>query len=118
MGLLDRLLKREEFYQYRREAIPEDTGYCSDRECPCPGTPIPRGTGYLYISEEAVEFMRAKLRGKVPNNILFVGVMPVLMCEQGARLRGVDLEVAAADAKRWWDTGKVRLRATPTAKGA
>ena len=65
MGLLDRLLKREEFYQYRREAIPEDTGYCSDRECPCPGTPIPRGTGYLYISEEAVEFMRAKLSNHI-----------------------------------------------------
>ena len=39
--------------------------------------------------------------------------LPILMCEQGARRRSLDLEVAAADARHWWDTGEVPLRATP-----
>src|SRR5205085_9119964 len=43
---------------------------------------------------------------------------PVLMCEQGARLRNLDLGVAAADAKQWWETGQVPLRATPIKGGA
>lgn len=38
---------------------------------------------------------------------------PILVCEQGARARGLDLEVAAADAKYWWETGLAPLRATP-----
>lgn len=29
---------------------------CSDNNCPCPNTPIPRGTGYLYIDEALVRF--------------------------------------------------------------
>jgi len=41
---------------------------------------------------------------------------PILMCEQGAKLRGLDLEVAAADAKYWWETGLVPLRVTPIAR--
>jgi hypothetical protein len=44
--------------------------------------------------------------------------MPILVCEQGAKLRGLDLKVAAEDAKRWWKTGKVSLRPTPMAKSA
>lgn len=40
---------------------------------------------------------------------------PIMCCEQGARLRGLDLEIAAADAKYWWETGLVPLRATPLA---
>lgn len=116
MSFLSRLFKREEFYQYQRDAIPKETGYCSDDECPCDETPIPKGSGYLFISEEAVTFMRAKLKSKVPNNVLFIGVMPILTCQQGAELRGIDMEVAATDAKQWWETGKVPLRATPKAK--
>lgn len=27
---------------------------------------------------------------------------PILMCEQGAKLRGLDLAIAAADAGLWW----------------
>ncbi len=41
--------------------------------------------------------------------------MPILVCEQGAKLRGIDLKVAADDAKRWWETGKAPLRPTPMA---
>lgn len=101
------------FYEYNKAAIPKDTGYCSDRECPCPETPIPRGSGYLYISQEAVNSMRAKMQGKVGD----AGgcPMPVLTCQQGAELHGINMEVAAADAKRWWETGKVPLRPTPKA---
>ena len=40
---------------------------------------------------------------------------PILMCEQGAKARGLNLEVAAADAARWWETGRVPLRPTPFA---
>jgi hypothetical protein len=40
------------------------------------------------------------------------------MCEMGAKKRGLDLAVAAADAKYWWETGLVPLRATPKAGSA
>jgi hypothetical protein len=108
-------LEREDFYQHREGAIPQKVGLCSDRNYPCPETPIPRGTGYLYISKEAVEFMKAVKSGKVGRNVGY-GPMPILACEQGAKLRELDMEVAAADAKRWWETGKVPLRPTPMAK--
>ena len=38
---------------------------------------------------------------------------PILMCEKGARKRGLDLTIAAADARYWWQTGLVPLRETP-----
>jgi hypothetical protein len=41
--------------------------------------------------------------------------MPILMCELGAKKRGINLEVAAADAKYWWETGLAPLRPTPLA---
>ncbi len=28
--------------------------------------------------------------------------VPILVCEQGARLRHLDLDTAAADARHWW----------------
>jgi hypothetical protein len=37
----------------------------------------------------------------------------VLICERGARLRHLDLKVAAADAAHWWRTGQIPLRPTP-----
>ena len=40
----------------------------------------------------------------------------LLICEQSARRRGIDLEAAAADAAHWWETGQAPLRATPEAK--
>ena len=101
-----------EFYQYPAAAIPKEHGLCSDRQCPCPEVQIPKGTGYLYISPEAVEFMRALKAGLI-GDFVFGGPMPVLVCEQGAKLRGIDLTVAAADARRWWKTGKAPLRPTP-----
>jgi len=58
--------------------------------------------------------MKAKKEGRAGGGFVF-GPMPILVCEQGARLRGIDMKVAADDAKRWWETGKVPLRPTPMA---
>lgn len=108
---------------------------CSDNECPCPppGTVIPRGTGYLYITQEVVEFRRdarteAEAAAKA-NRMMEAAqrkgayivfgqgvVAATLMCEQGARLRNLDLKVAAADARFWWENGLIPLRVTPEAR--
>ena len=119
------------FYQYGEGEVPKDYGLCSDRQCPCPEVKIPKGSGYLYISAKAVRNMIFRIRseetGTQPDSLLdsfLLGrgmsitllEMPVLVCEQGAKLRGIDLAVAAADARLWWETGKVRLRPTPMAK--
>jgi uncharacterized membrane protein YhaH (DUF805 family) len=109
------------------EARPGQDAICSDNDCPCgyPGAKIPRGSGYMYISQTVVDFRRdartlreaeqkiARMQQQM--NILFDQnvVVSTLMCEQGARKRGLDLDVAAADAKYWWETGLVPLRATP-----
>ena len=117
MGLFDIFKKKNSddskygYYIYDKNSIPRDKGLCSDNNCPCPETVIPRGEGYLYISKEAVTFMKMKMKNK-SNNIVF-GPMPVLVCEQGAKLRGLDLKVAAADAALWWSEGKAPLRPTP-----
>jgi hypothetical protein len=113
------------------EANPGGDGICSDNDCPCgyPGATIPRGSGYIYISQEVVDFRRdapsmreaerkiANLRQDLGGTVVFgQGIFaPILMCEQGARKRGLDLQVAAADARYWWETGLVPLRATPAA---
>lgn len=105
---------------------------CSDNECPCgsPGAAIPQGEGYMYISEDVVKWRRdarsiqeseqkaEKLRKKARMPVMFGQDMiaPTLMCEQGARKRGLDLEAAAADARSWWETGRVPLRVTPLAR--
>ena len=119
--------------EYFEVACPAEDGFCGDRSCPCPppGTKIPRGTGYLYISQEVVDFRRdarsaqeAQEKMNRTRKELDVAVViaepgviqPILMCEQGAKLRGLDLNAAAADAKFWWETGLVPLRATPQAK--
>lgn len=111
---------------------PPGDGTCSDDSCPCgyPGANIPRGSGYVYISKELVEMRRdalsiaaisakvLKMQQRMGATILTAtsGVfMPIVMCEQGAKKRGIDLAVAAADAKHWWETGLAPLRPTPMA---
>ena len=102
---------------------------CSDDSCPCgyPGAIINRGEGYIYVSDEVVDFRRdslteAEAQLKIQRLseqmgsyiVASAGVFaPILMCEQGAKKRGIDLEVAATDARHWWETGKVPLRVTP-----
>jgi hypothetical protein len=118
--------------EYFEVPTPPAEGFCSDRACPCPEVKIPRGSGYLYISQQVVDFRRDALtiqevaekmariereferKTGVDMAILGSGwATGILVCEQGAKLRGLDLEVAAADAKHWWETGLMPLRATP-----
>lgn len=117
--------------RYFEVSRPEGDGLCSDDDCPCgPATRIPRGTGYLYISPDVVDFRRdarsikdaakklQRLQKQLGGGLIIAasGVFtPVLVCKRGARLRRLDLEVAAADAGYWWETGKVPLRPTPLA---
>ena len=126
--------------QYFEVPRPSGDGLCSDKACPCPETAIPRGSGYLYISQELVDFRKdcltyAQLQKKLdnmaksdplnnPNSGGFVRFLPagttspIMMCEQGAKLRGLDLKTAGADARHWWKTGLVPLRVTPLAIGS
>jgi hypothetical protein len=120
---------------YFESSPPAGDARCSDDECPCeaPGTPIRHGEGYLYVSPSAVEFrtdcpsadaVEAKLY-RIKADALAAGsavifasgtIGPILMCEQGAQKRHLNLDVAAADAKHWWETGFVPLRPTPIAE--
>ncbi len=111
--------------------VPSGDGLCSDNKCPCPDVRIPRGAGYLYIEQGLVDFRRQYPTMKSAREAMqrrqdqmrdsfrfftgFYRLGPILVCEQGAKLRNLDLEVAAADAKYWWKNGKVPLRATPLA---
>lgn len=118
--------------EYFEVPIPQWGAVCSDLSCPCPETPIPPGKGFLYISPDVVEFRReARSEGEAMAKLELLrhsreaqtGAMvlidpkgiavPVLICEQGARLRPIDLETAAADARHWWESGQVPLRVTP-----
>jgi len=81
---------------------------CSDNDCPSgyTGSTIPRGSGYMYISRAVVEFRRdaravREAEQKVAlmqrrMNIVFDQnvVTSTLMCDQGARKRDLDLDVA------------------------
>jgi hypothetical protein len=66
-------------------------------------------------TESAARQMVGQMQQKFGGMMLFdQGTLaPILVCERGAKLRRLDLGVAAADAKRWWQTGKVPLRPTP-----
>lgn len=108
----------------------------------CCGNPkvIERGQGYLYVSEQAVEFrkdcptmeqVKQKLMGIVSSRLRSGGnpallmnpdalweefaeqMDPVPMCEEGARAKKLDLNVAREDAVRWWNKGVAPLRPTP-----
>jgi ribosomal protein L24E len=116
------------------EANPGSDGLCSDNACPCgfPGATIPRGSGYMYVSDSVADFRKdartvaeaeakiARMRENTGTFVMFDQdvVTSTLMCEMGAKKRGLDLDVAGADAKYWWETGLVPLRATPKAGSA
>lgn len=93
----DKLSQEARTMEYFSWSRPAADGRCSDRDCPCPppGTPIRRGTGYLFVEN-------------VGNNW-----RATLMCKMGAAKRHIDLQTAAADAKAWWDAGQVPCRQTP-----
>ena len=114
-------------YFYQPVASP---AACLDDQCPCNHTPIQEGEGYLYISEGAVEFRRdarseRALQSKAEKYMQSLGeegtaffldpsgYKALLICEQAARQRGLDLNIARLDAKYAWRTSKAPLRATP-----
>lgn len=122
---------------YFQVPVPKSPRYlCSDNSCPCPGTErlVPGKTGFLCITDEIVEShsdaltdkefikkMRARLNIKADAhgvramaNLQGIGI-PLFMCEDGARQRGLDLRVAAADAEYVSMTGWCPLRPTPKA---
>ena len=114
---------------------PDGDGVCNDEECGCKGGVISRGGGYLYVSQEVVDFRRDarsveaaqakenRVRMQSQDMDETAAVMhgmttAVLLCEQAARRRGLDLEVAAADAQHWWETSGAPLRATPVVEAS
>ncbi len=104
----------------------QNAGYCADNDCNCSLTPLPQGGGYLYISEEVVEFRKDALSlaevqeklGRLTCDGEYISInkyAPILVCEISAFRRNLDLAVAKEDAKMFWREGKVPLRATPLA---
>ena len=126
---LDNRIQMSRTMQFMEVPRPLGEGRCSDIDCPCgfEGVVIPKGKGYVYISKEVVEFRRdcltlIELQRKIQRISLQKGAnipslllisKPILMCEQGARKRRLNMEIAAEDARYWWNTGLVPLRPTP-----
>jgi WD domain, G-beta repeat len=121
-----KLQRSIEIMNYFQQPAPS-SGRCSYPHCPCDETLIPKGKGYLYITNECVVFRQdalsldaayAKLEaaGRRSGSMIMLSAgiaSPILVCEKGARLLELDLEIAAADARHWWETGQVPLRQTP-----
>jgi WD40 repeat protein len=111
---------------YFQEPAPS-SGLCSYPPCPCDETSIPKGSGYLYITKECVDFRQdalsldavsAKLEElqRRSDSMIILGpgvASPILVCEEGAKKLELDLDIAGADARHWWATGQVPLRETP-----
>jgi len=77
---------------------------CADTDCDCGREPMAEGEGFLFISVQVERDRGPDGSGTAE---------PMLLCEQAARRRDLDLEVAAEDAANWWKTGRAPLRATP-----
>jgi hypothetical protein len=104
---------------------PQASAKCSDNACPCsPSVEFARGEGYLYVSPEAVDFRRdartladaqTKMERMAGQLDAFVVMDPIawsglMICEEAAKCRRLDLAWASADAKEWWETGRMPLR--------
>lgn len=99
---------------------------CSDNECPCPNTTMPPAKGYLWIKQEiantrmkclTLEALQGYMSASGISSIDEVRrrCLPLVVCEQSAKRRGLDLAVASSDYASWVKTGKVLCRATPLA---
>ncbi len=110
--------------------VRNEAGHCSEPECSCGNAAIPMGSGYLHISQKVVNFRNDC---PTPRDLLFKlnkkqatlgcfetfaldhgAVYPRLLCKQAAIQHQLSLEIAALDAKNWWNNGVVPLRSTPT----
>jgi hypothetical protein len=110
--------------------VRNEAGHCSEAGCSCANAVIPKGTGYLYISQKVVDFRKdcptpKALLYKLNQRQAELGcfetvaldngaIYPRLLCRQAAIRHQLSLEAAAQDAAKWWDTGEVPLRSTPT----
>ncbi len=110
--------------EYIECQITQGVGYCTDNDCPCTLTEIPQGTGFLFISPEVVTFrkdalsqvdLQAKLKPMIERgeDVSVTRYEPILICEEGAKRRHLDLTIAADDAVLWWKEHKAPLRETP-----
>ena len=70
-----------DFFDYPNQSYDKTKALCLDNNCPCPETEYKQGTGYLYVPDQGY---------------------PIFVCEEGAKLRGIDLTDAAIYAKLWW----------------
>jgi len=100
---------------------------CSDPDCQAQQPSLSYGEGYLYIPFRIVEFrqvyrthekavaeMDRRIREKYGRPISYVcRIGPMLICANCAKRLGLNLDVAAEDAKHWWETGRAPLRVTP-----
>jgi hypothetical protein len=109
---------------------------CSDDECPCDEwddeSQMPPAQGYLYITPEVVEFRadclsvdelvrKLKMIEDMLGRIVVGGkgaLHPMVICEQAARRRSLDLAVASQDFDSWMSRGRVPCRPTPYADSA
>lgn len=123
--------EREKRIEYFQQELPSGNGRCSWDACPCGGfgSEIPRGKGYLYIPESAVEFRKdcltynefqkklQRMTNSLPfgSNLVFTDV-PVLVCEKGIKDLNIDPFIAEEDATHWWNTGLIPLRSSPKCK--
>ena len=110
--------------------VRHEAGNCSEPKCPCGNAMIPKGTGYLFISQKVVDFRKdcptsRKLLFKLNKTQADLGcfeifvpdyhvLYPRLLCKDAAIRHRLDLAVAAQDAENWWHSGQVPLRSTPT----
>lgn len=69
---------------------------CSDNNCPCPEIILMRNQGYIYV-EELDWPHQTTYRGNIT-------------CEEGAKLRNLDLASANEDARIWWERGEIPNR--------
>ncbi len=97
---------------------------CSDNDCPCPNTTMPPAKGYLWVKPEVADTRMKCLSLAALNGYMTASgissideirrrCLPIVVCEQAAKRRNLDMEVAASDYGSWVKTGKVPCRATP-----
>lgn len=98
--------------------------FCADNECPCDYTTMPPAKGYLWITPEvagtrmtclSLTSLHGYLKASAISGIdeITKRCFPLVVCEQAAKRRNLNLEVASSDFDSWVKTGKVPCRATP-----
>ena len=134
MGLFDGNKKKcyaENLFEKKRPKSINSCDICTDMCCKCSG--VTKGSGYLYISKETVKYRKdartikeanRKMKHQISEAKQFVSRMggigiydesiptALLLCEREAQEKKLSLKMAAKDAKYWWETGLVPLRAT------